>query len=242
MSFLGFLHNYGEGALIKSSDWNDELNQLVAALGSAQIANPNVEFLFKDLNVGIDNPVLKLENLSTGNILELLNNNATLSSFIRNNGQIDLGANGIVGLIVASSTKCPNLNADLLNGKHSTDLETKIYSMHSFSSYWQSNIIENGDYRCYIPQVSGQIITKIKAQQQGVASADASTVITVTVNGLTIGTVSIAGNTTAVQSNDIADVPLNANDVVSFLMTTYSGGTKHTYITASIHYKNKYST
>lgn len=246
MGFLGFQHDYIEGALLKSSDWDDELNRIVALLGSAIIATPNAEVLLKDFTTGVNNPVLKLENLLTGNILEFINNNATASSFIRNNGQLDLGANGVVGLIIASNLKCPNLNADLLNSLHSTDLETKIYSMHSFQVFWDANDLLNGEQEIFIPTTNGSIITKLKAQQQGVASADATTTIEVRKNGVSIGTITINGNSNAVVTNDIGDVTIGSTggnpDVISFHLTAYAGGTKHTAITSGFHYKNKYGT
>lgn len=237
--FLGFLHDYTEGGLIDSSDWNDELNQILAVLGSAIVANPNKEISLQDLTSGVDNPVLKLENLLTGNLLELINAAGTASSFIRNNGQIDLGANAVVGLIVASAVKCPNLNADLLDGNHSTAFETKLYSAHSFTAFWPNNF--GDDFKVFIPK-EAIIITKLKLQQQGVASADAQTIISFRRNGINLGTVTINGNTTAVQTNDIGDVNCSENDILDFTLSTYNGGTKHTNITASIEYKNKYST
>lgn len=238
MSFLGLLHSYEAGGVIDSSDWNDELNQLLALLGSAVVANPNVAISIKDQIDGGDS-ILKLDNQLTGNIFELTN--GTITSILTNTGQLQLGANGVVGLIISSDEFIQNLNADFLDGKTSADLETKLFSFQSFSVFSNSvDLLAFAEKERFIAN-SDCIITKLKIKQEGVATADADTEFDIRKNGLSIGTIAISGNTTAVQTNDIGDVNLTTGDVISFIQTVYDGTTKHVNVTVAIHFKNKYN-
>lgn len=239
MSLLSFLHSYEAGDVIDSSDWNDELNQILYALGYGITNTETFNFIISGATDESTNPIVKLNNSSTGDLLQI--SNGTIQSIIKNNGQLVLGANGIVGLVVASVIKCINLNADKLNGKDSTELETRLYSYGTFQVlFYDLDLLGAVDKGAYIAK-GGEVITKLKGCQEGVASANAVTVITVNKNGSSIGTITINGNSTAVVSNDIADVPLVENDVITFTTTTYTGTTKHNWVTASVHFKNKYT-
>lgn len=238
MSLLNFLHTYIEGGLIKSSDWDDEFNQILATFGYTGILNPNKQIIISCNDNS--NPVLLLDNLTTGDILQLTD--VVNTSLFKNNGQILIGVNGIVGFIINSSVKCPNLNADLLDGKHSTDLETKLNSFQFYRVFYnQFDLSNNFLQPSFVVGKGGCLITKLKAQQPEVASADASSIFTVKKNGNSIGTISIAGNTQALQTNDIGDVSCVENDIITIERTTYSGTTKHFNITVGFNYKKNYT-
>lgn len=237
MALIGILHTYSSGGLLKSSDWNSELDQILAVLGYGGIANPNAQI---SISGQIDDDsILKLDNKSTGDILQLTN--ATITSLFKNNGQIVIGANGTLAFIISSAVKCPNLNVDLLDSKNASDLETKLNAFEQFSVFYTAfDASNNLDQEVFVVGEKGILITKLKIQQQEVASADANTTITVSKNGVSIGTISLAGNTNAVVTNDIADIACVEGDIISFSVTTYTGTTKHANITAAIHYKQSY--
>lgn len=239
MSLLSFLHSYEAGDTIDSSDWNDELNQILYAFGYGISNASTFNFIINGATNEDNNPIVKLNNSSSGDLLQL--SNGTIQSLIKNNGQLVLGANGVIGLVVNSTVKCTNLNADKLNGKDSTELENRIYGFTTFQVlFYDLDLLGVVDKGAYIAK-GGEVITKLKGCQEGVSSANAVTVITVNKNGSSIGTITINGNSTSVISNDITDVPLVENDVITFTTTTYTGTTKHNWITATIHFRNKYT-
>lgn len=238
MALLDFLHSYEAGQIIDSSDWNDELNQILFALGY-NVSNLNTfNFIFSGQTTDANTPILLLDNLSSGDILQL--SNGTIQSLIKNNGQLVLGANGIIGLVVASSFKCPNLNADKLDSKDSTELETRLYSYNTYQVVFDSLELGGSVFRNAFIAKGGEVIIKLKGCQEVTASANAQTIITVYKNGVSIGTITINGNSQAVVTNDIVDNLLALNDIITFQATTYTGTTKHNFVTAAIHFKNKY--
>lgn len=240
MAHLGFLHDYDSGALLVSSNWNDEINQILYALGYEIVNADTFGIMLSGSSDDVNDAILRLNNLLAGNLLEL--GNGTLSSLLTANGQLQLGASAIVGLQVASIVMCTNLNADQLNSLDSTAFELDLYGIQGFFKFFTAPVVGVDNESWLVPLNSSAIITKFKAKQEGVASADASTIFTIKKNGSSLGTISIAGNTTAVQTNDIADVPLTSGDILTVEPTTYSGTTKHTNITVGFHYKQRFYT
>lgn len=238
MSLLGFLNNYAPGDVISSAKLNAEFNQILWALGYFNNNNLTSDIQIVLSTLDNVNAPLTLDSLVQSDYLEL--NTNTLFKF---SGQLILGANGIVGIVVNTSVqKCINLNADLLQGKNASDLEQKFYTVEQFSTFWTATDLAGGgliNKPKFVCPAAGAIITKLKGRTPDTASADASTIITVYKNGISIGTISIAGNTQAVQTNDIADNTLVAGDEIFFNVTTYTGTTKHKNVTAAIHFKKK---
>lgn len=235
MSLFAQLHDYSDGGLIDSSDWNDELNQLINTL-NGQVVTKRI--IISGQTDGINDAILLCKNNSTGDLLSV-----GVSDFrVLNSGVLrNMFDGSVVELVVSSSIKCPNLNADLLDGVSSAGIQQAKFVYETYSAFYVAGTAAtNPDNANFFTSNTECIVTKLKAQQRGVASADASTIITFLRNGVSIGTVTISGNSTAVVTNDIADLPLSLNDVLSISVTTYSGTTKHTDITASVHFKRKF--
>lgn len=235
MSLVGQLHTYLDGGLIDSSDWDDELNQLLSALGALINAGPYNVVITGQTNDSAT-PIIKVNKNTAGTIVLFSNESGLVSLYFSVNGVITTDAL----FSVLSTIKCPNLNADLLGGQHAAALQTALYAFNVYPVFYAgSEAASNPDKPTYC--VSNDLtITKLKLKQEGVASADASTVVTFYKNGVSIGTVSVAGNVAAVQTNDIVDVTCVSGDKLTTSVTTYAGTTKHTNITAEFHFKQKF--
>lgn len=241
MSLLARLHSYLDGQTILSQSFDDEFNQLVVSFGSVIAGVSPSRIIINGLTDAENDGILETR-VATGGI-PLAIYTASLTTFINTNGQLKFGTPGDGEIIVASRIKCPNLNADSLGitGQDSTTLQIALYSFTShYVNYPDNTASTNPKKSTWICPVGGGKITKLKLKQDGVASADANTTITFLKNGVSIGTVSIAGNVTAVQINDIVDVDILEDDLLTTSVTTYTGTTKHTDITAQFDIKKKF--
>lgn len=237
MALLIQIHDYADGGIINSTHWNAELDQLIDALNGT---DTDKRIIISGQSDGVNEPTLLCRNNSTGNLLFvsglILDTRIVNSGVIRNSGD---GAS--VEFVVSSDIKCSNLNAEFLGDLDSSQLQQRKYAFETYQVFYKDNDAStNPDRVSYLSGATEGIITKLKAQQRGVASADASTIIDFLKNGVSVGTVTISGNTTAVQTNDIADTPINLLDILTISVTTYAGGTKHTDITAAFHFKRKF--
>lgn len=251
MGILSKLHDYVDGGVLSSSDWNDELNQIINTLrGTLDTAIITIQ----GQTTAANDPILLLKSNGGGNLLfvDFFDFGGAPLNGLRllNSGVLHYVADsGLPIFIVSSSLLCINLNADLLDGQSSADLQTALYAYQVHSVFWNdADAATAPDRVAWCSTSSGTVgfITKLKAQQQGVASADAQTVLTFRLNGVSVGTVTINGNSVAVVINDIADVPLDDSITgqlasrIEIAVTSYTGTTKHTDITASITLKMKF--
>lgn len=232
MSILGQLNTYNDGDVISSSEWNAELDQILQVLSSNISA---VELLINGNTNETNDPILKLIN--TGSASYIIFGNGTGSSLaIANNGQLITTFEPIVHSIL----RCVNLNADQLQSVDPSALQQALFAFDQYSVFYVgSEAVTNPDKASYLVK-HNLTITKLKLKQEGVATADADTTIDFLRNGVSIGTVSIAGNVTAVQTNDIGDVDCVAGDILTTNVTVHDGTTKHVNITATFHFKQKF--
>lgn len=239
MAFPGKQHTYNDNDILDSSDWDDEINVLAQVFGYEE--NPNNYTIlingFSDIE-----PVLKVFNDEDSNkILNIPDLSALLDTYIIE-GQLVSGADNIAPFVVNSRELCRNLNAGFLNGRAHTDFEKNLFIFDCHTILYEGSIANsNPDRNHWICGEGGGFITKLKAKQElAGASADASTVVDFLKNGVSIGTITLANNPTTVYTNNIADVTLEENDVLSFRINSYVGSIRHENITAAFHIKKKF--
>ena len=105
---------------ILSAEMNAELNQLVNILNGTT-SNKNALIKYNDAST----PPLQLDQLGAGAIQQWLQTGVVKAS-IANSGQfVSTVATGTSPLSVASTTVCANLNADQVDGFHSTSFARK---------------------------------------------------------------------------------------------------------------------
>ena len=142
--------------------------------------------------------------------------------------------------VVASIVKCPNLNADLLGGTSSAALEQNLFAFDVYSVFYTDiEATANADKASYLV-THNCTITKLKIKQEGVATANADTTVEFFKNAVSIGSVTVSGNVTTVQTTDIADVPCVVGDIITTSVTLHDGTTSHNNITAQAHFKQKF--
>lgn len=237
MSFLGRLKAFTAGASILSQDFDDEFQQIESLLDGTSTTK---EVKLKGSSV--DAPILTVDQLGTEGIFGT-KTGANVSRLGNASDQISSQAS-VVPIITNSGVLCPNLNADKLNGLDSSGYESGLSSFLVFSTFYTDLTAGANPKKAQYLVPDGQTITitKLKAQQRkATASGDASTVIEFRKNGVSIGTITISSNSTAVITNDIGDVTATENDILSFNVNTHSGTTKHEDITACFHFKKLFN-
>lgn len=242
MSLLSRLHEYLEGGSITASDFNDEFNQILVTLGDVISGVAASRILITGFTDDENDAILEIKSPTNGQplFIDTTANIALDGTLIISTGVLQIDSIS-TEFEVLSQEKCINLNADLLNSLEATDLQLALYGFVDHRVFYSDNTASaNPDKPSFIVTDNGGKITKLKAKQDGVASANASTVLSFKKNGVEIGTTTITGNSTAVVTNDIADVVLEEDDLLTVSVTTYTGTTKHTDITAMFHIKKKF--
>lgn len=242
MALITRLHEYVDGGQISPSDFNDEFNQLVVALGDTIVDVDVPRIYINGFSDGINDAVLEIKVPTNGQplFIDTTANIALDGTLIISTGVLQIDAIS-TEFEVVSQEKCINLNADFLNNTEASALQLALYGFVDHRVFYPDNTAStNPDKSGIVITDNGGKVTKLKAKQEGVVSANASTVLSFKNNGVEIGTATITGNSTAVVTNDISDVVLIENDILTVSVTTYSGTTKHTDITAMFHIKKKF--
>lgn len=122
MAFLARLHDFTPATLIQSAQVDNEFNQLINALSGLSSAN---DFLLKYSHAS--DPVLTLDQVA-GGLIQTWKQNNVEKARVNNNGGIQTTnqlistiVTGTAPINVASTTVCPNLNADLLDGLNASN-------------------------------------------------------------------------------------------------------------------------
>lgn len=238
MSVLGRLKDWNVGGSILSQDFDDEFNQIINLLNGT---STNKEIILKASNLSL--PILEINNLGTGRIFAINEAAGVRKLRILNNGQINSDSLS-VPLIINNQVLCPNLNADLFNNQQASFYEQGLSAFNTWQVFYSDLTAASNPKKGYFICPDGQTITitKLKAQQRkATASGDASTVIEFRKNDVSIGTVTISSNNTAVVTNDIVDVTLAENDRLSVNINSHVGTTKHEDITVVFHFKKLFN-
>lgn len=115
MATLARLNDFTAGTTAVADDVDAEFDQLVEALNGTKT---NVRYILKAADAG--NPVLELDNTSGGPLLRLKKSGVTRATF-NLEGVLDSDVpDGTAPLDMLSTTVCPNLNADMLDGQHAS--------------------------------------------------------------------------------------------------------------------------
>lgn len=246
MSTLARLNDFAPGALIISGDLDAEFNQLVNALNGTS-TNKNLVVKVADSS----NPPLALDQTSSGLIQEWRQNGTTKSK-INNNGQFEsLITTGTSPLVVASTTKVSNLNADLIDGIDGANLAQLSTHRSAFSVSWvyltppaaTETVPSTGAY--VVPNGGVESINRIRISFYG-GSHTSGGVLTFTIKrysfsggALTdIGTVTLDNTNNTV--NNVynttlgVEVSLSDGDQIFLLLTTRSGTITEQTVTVSI--------
>lgn len=113
MSTLSRLFNFQAGTAAVADDVDSEFNQIIDLLNGT---STNKEVVLK--SGATAEPVLKVQKTSTsGNIIECLDSLSAVVASISESGQLTLAESTDPPLVVSSSNRVNNLNAQFLNGR-----------------------------------------------------------------------------------------------------------------------------
>lgn len=137
MATLARLFDFTPGGVIASGEVDAEFNQLVNALNGTS-TSVNIDLRFSSATV----PTLSVDQIGAGMIQVWKQAGSTLL-VIGNTGVIASSVlTGTAPIQVSSTTVCPNLNADLLDG-----VQGGSYARTDIAETFDSNLIVAGDLR-----------------------------------------------------------------------------------------------
>lgn len=224
---------------------DDEFNQYVGASGIFNGGTTGTKLLVKSSDAA--DPPLELDQVGAGPIAEW-KQNGTLKVSVNNSGQIvsDV-ATGTAPIDVDSTTVCPNLNADTVDGIQGANIAKLDTNVAAWVAPWfypippaATESIES-THVFVVPTGTAITVTKLRVIFRG-GSHTAGTVLTFSIEkrnssgggSVSLGTVTINDSgpaVTAVGTTDIGDTALSDGDYLNCRLTTRTGSPTETLIT-----------
>lgn len=213
------------------NDLDSEFNQYVGAAGVFNGGTTAKKLLVKSSDAS--DPPLELDQIGAGPLAEW-KQNGTLKVSIENSGQIDSTvATGTAPIDVDSTTVCPNLNADLVDGIEGANIAKLDTHKTAFSVSWFYPVLPGAVEtvesvgRWIVPTGQDITITEIWAVWAGGSDSGASNIFTIKrrnssgVLQADVGTIDInTPGQDALVANNVTDVPLSSADFIYPLFTT----------------------
>lgn len=240
MALLTVPNTFADGAVIDDDPLNANFAAIVNALSGGV---ENIEFV---INFSGSSPVLILNQKGSGEIAKFQLNGVDKVKVL-NNGQIESTvATGTAPLIIASTTKVVNLNADQLDGHEATEYVPKAgTTLTGFLTLHASpSSAMHAANKQYVDTVVGGVFpsgTKLlfgNAPPSGWTRVDASEdrLIKLAKSGETLGTAggswTISGFTISGYSLQIADLPAHNHGLTYTSTISLLGGGALTAVTA----------
>lgn len=226
------LYNNGTGkeyainTTVAAEEVNQELDQILNLINGV---TTDTNAIFSGAST---DPIVRINQNGTGPIAQFIHDELVKAEILVN-GQFKSIVTGIPPIdLPGTGILVSNLNVDLLGGFNSTELlQTTSYLAFCDSVIFPNTPTLNDSNEIF---VQGSKLIGLKAKQNGSASSNARTIITLrTPTGALIAFILLEGNSTAVIEKEITEMTLTTE---SLLVTIEEliGTTKHSDITASI--------
>lgn len=255
MSLPGRINDFQALSEVQSQPFDDEFDNIINILSGVS----------QDKSIRIRNndntfAVARFDQLGTNDIVEFYKSGSEVLA-IANNGQIVSSvAGGTAPISVVSNTLCTNLNADLLDGLHSSAFPLLSNARTAFSFTWfydtppAATEATNPSAGCFVVPAGAQFsINRLRIHYTG-GSHTSGGVLTFTLKrrnfagGIQadIGTVTLdnTNNTGFIIYNTTLGVELNITDgdIIYPLLTTRSGTISELAVNISISGKQLFTT
>jgi hypothetical protein len=253
MPLLARQNNFVNGTTADADQVDADFNNLVNALNGTT-TNTGVLIRSNDTNFA----TLRCDTLSTNNAFEAAVS-GILKVSVNNSGQIiSAVAGGTAPISVTSTTVCPNLNADLIDGIDGSNLAKLDTHKAAWSFGWfyptPPAAVEGTQSVHDFSVPAGNSITaaELRIIRTG-GSHTGATVLTFTIfrrdstGGILadLGTISLNDTNASsgvTYTNNITDVPLNSGDRLSVILTTRTGSPTESQITVIVCGTQKFTT